>query len=319
MPAARRDALERRRSKKRRGFALLIVIWGLGVVILLMTSFMATARLRLRGAVDNSSAIRARLVAQGAVNLAILGLLAEQNAADPLKAETTAHDGAPRICTLAGALVAISIEDESGKLDLNAASSALIEATLRGFGVGDAGRLARAIVSFRETQTSELARLTAPPPSSERPFAPKHAPFQTASELDQVDGMEPRLMRALLPIATVHAHGVGVDPRAAPPALFAALARYPAAEALALAARPFPNGLDRRDPRFPPEFRQSVVAAGTYSIHAEAALSNGAIGVEETIVALRPNERLPFTIVESKRAPARSRELIGAGASAPPC
>jgi len=310
----------RREIEKRKGFALLVVIWGLGVVILLMTSFMATARLRLRGAVDNSAAMKAHLLAEGAVNLAIVGLLAEHKAANPLQAAAAVHDGTPRFCTLAGAAVMISIEDESGKLDLNAASASLLEAALRGFGAGDAGGLARAIVAFRETQISEFARLGAPPPSSERPFAPKHAPFQTALELDQVDGMDPRLLRALLPVVTVHSHSVGVDARSAPPALFAALARYPAADALALAAKPFPNGLDRRDPRFPPEFRQSGVADGTFSIHAEAALSNGAIGVEETVIALRPNERLPFTVLETRRALVRNRDgLLGAGASAPPC
>ncbi|WP_210332609.1 type II secretion system protein GspK [Methylosinus sp. H3A] len=296
------------------------MIWGLGVIILLMTSFMATARLRLRGAVDNSAAIKAHLLAEGAVNLAIIGLLGEQKAGNPLQAETAVHDGAPRFCTLAGAAVAISIEDESGKLDLNAASSPLIEAALRGFGADDANGLARAIIAFRETQISEFARLSAPPPSSKRPFAPKHAPFQTALELDQIDGMDPQLLRALLPVVTVHSHSVGVDARSAPPALFAALARYPAAETLALAAKPFPNGLDRRDPRFPAEYRQNGVAGGTFSIHAEAALSSGAIGVEETIIALRPNERLPFTILETRRALARNRDrLLGAGASAPPC
>lgn len=319
MSDRRRARKSARRLEKRRGFALLVVIFGLGVVILLTTSFMGTARLRLRGAADNSAATKARLIAEGAVNLAIVGLLEEQNAADPLKTQASVHDGAPRLCALAGALVAISIEDESGKLDLNAAPYPLIEAALRGLGVGDAGGLARAIISFRETQTSEFARLAAPPPPSLRPFPPKHAPFQTSSELDQVDGMDPQLTRALLPVVTIHSHSVGVDPRTAPPALFAALARYPAAEALALAAKPFPNSLDRRDPRFPAEFRQSGVAAGFFSIHAEAALSNGAIGVEETIVALRPNERLPFTIVESKRAPARNRDLIRAARSAPPC
>ena len=310
----------RRTIAERKGFALLTVIWGLGVVILLMTSFMATARLRLRGAVDSSTAVKARLLAEGAVNLAIVGLLAEQKPANPLQTEAAVHDGAPRFCTLAGAAVAISIEDESGKLDLNAASASLLEAALRGFGAGDAGGLARAIIGFRETQTSEFARLSAPPPSSDRPFAPKHAPFETTFELDQVDGMDPHLLRALLPVVTVHSHSVGVDARSAPPGLFAALARYPAADALALVAKPYPNGLDRRDPRFPAEYRQNGGGGGTFAIHAEAALSNGAIGVEEAIVALRPNERLPFTILETRRALARNRDsLLGAGASAPPC
>jgi general secretion pathway protein K len=311
----------RRRSiETRQGFALLVVIFGLGVITLLMTSFMATARLRLRGAVDNSAATKAQLLAEGAVNLAIIGLLAEQTPAAPQQAEAAIHDGTPRFCTLAGAVVAISIEDESGKLDLNAASAPLIEAALRGFGASDASGLAHAIIAFRETQVSEFARLAAPKPSTERPFAPKRAPFQSALELDQVDGMDPQLLRALLPVVTVHSHSVGVDARSAPPALFAALARYPTAATLALSANPFPNGIDRRDPRFPAEYRQNGIANGTFAIHAEAAFSNGAIGVEETIVVLRPSERLPFTIVETRRAPSRNRDgLLGAGASAPRC
>ncbi|WP_036291840.1 type II secretion system protein GspK [Methylosinus sp. PW1] len=309
-----------RKIAERKGFALLIVIFGLGVIILLMTSFMATARLRLRSAVDNSASIKTRLIAEGAVNLAIFGLIAEQRPSNAQQAEPPVYDGSPRLCSFAGAAVAISIEDESGKLDLNAASPQLLEAALRGFGAADPSALSRAIIAFREAQTSEFARLAAPPPSSDRPFAPKHAPFQTALELDQVEGMEPQLLRALLPVVTIHSHSVGVDARAAPPALFAALARYSATDVLALSAKPFPNSLDRRDPRFPQEYRQNgVFGGGTYSIHAEAALLNGAIGVVEMVVTLRSNERLPFTVLETRRAPARNQSLLGAGGAAAPC
>lgn len=74
--------------------------------------------------------------------------------------------------------------------------------------------------------------------------------------------MNPQLLHALLPVVTVHSHSVGVDARSAPPALFAALARYPTADVLALVTSPFPNGLDRRDPRFPPEYRQNGAGGG---------------------------------------------------------
>jgi general secretion pathway protein K len=92
------------RSGRRRGFALLVVIWGVGVITLLIVSFMTTARARLQAAVNAAGVTETQLLADGAVNLAILTLISEQGAVQGAN-DRPGRDGAPTYCSLSGAAV----------------------------------------------------------------------------------------------------------------------------------------------------------------------------------------------------------------------
>lgn len=315
-----------RRPLRRRGFALLVVIWGIGVITLLMVSFMTTARSRLQAAFNGAGATGAQLLADGALNLAILGLMSEQNVASPTaiaQADRAPHDGAPSFCSLAGAAVSIAIEDEEGKVDLNGASDKLLEAMLIGFGVGqhEAGTLARAIIDFREAPANAIGGGGASPAYSDRPFGPKRAPFQTALELDQVAGIEPDLSRLLQPVVTVYSRTPNIDPSVAPPALFAALAGYKLDAVHALVDHPDPRAVDRRDPRFPKDFAQPGAHSGAYLIHIEVAQPGGQTGVEEAIVRVGGAGVEPYAILELRHGRMRDKERLRAmaGRALPPC
>ncbi|MBY6242707.1 general secretion pathway protein GspK [Methylosinus sp. Sm6] len=305
----------------RRGFALLVVIWGVGVVTLLIVSFMTTARSRLQAAFNGAGATQTQLLAEAASNLAIMTLLSEQSSS--IANQHPLHDGAPSFCSLAGAAVAVAIEDEEGKVDLNAASEHLLKAMMIGFGVEsrDADAIAHAIVEFREQPSNEVEASASSSSYSDRPFGPKRAPFQTALELDQVDRMEPALLRRLLPFVTVHSRSPSVDPKLAPPALFAALAGYRPDIVLDLAARPDPRAVDRRDPRFPAEFAQEGAHAGAYLVHVEVAQPSGHTSVGETLVRIGAAGAEPFTILEMRRGESRERARLRAmaGRGLPPC
>ncbi len=70
----------------RKGFALLVVIWGLGAIALLVTSFLTTGRLRLQTAFNLAVAAQAQSIAAAAADLAILSLAGERvgkNGASP--------------------------------------------------------------------------------------------------------------------------------------------------------------------------------------------------------------------------------------------
>lgn len=311
------------RPGRRRGFALLVVIWGVGVITLLIVSFMTTARARLQAAFNAAGVTETQLLADGAVNLAIVTLVAEQNIV-PSTNDRPPHDGAPVYCSLSGAAVSIAIEDEEGKVDLNTASDKLMETMLIGFGVDprEAGALSRAITEFREQPANAVEGGSAAAAYPDRPFGPKRMPFQTTLELDQVSGFEPALTRLLLPFVTVHSRSPGVDPSIAPPALFAALSGNRPDIVRALAARPDPRSVDRRDSRFPKEFAQLGSQAGAFLIHVEVARPNGAIGVEEALVRIGGvGGADPFTILELRRGRARDKERLRAmaGRGLPPC
>jgi general secretion pathway protein K len=287
------------------GFALVVVIWGLGIIALLIISFMTTARLRLQSAFNIAGTAQATLLADAAINIAILGLLTEQgHSASPTG--RLVHGGEPYYCALPGAIAAIVIEDEGGKVDLNGASQELLRALTEGFGMDrpEADRLTTNVVAYRAASTGDQKITDADYAESNRPFGPKHALFQTALELDQVVGVEPNLFRTLLPFVTVHSRRPKLDPLAAPPALFAALAGFSPEDVQRMANHPFPNNLDRSDPRFPQTFGH-VSEGGVFLIHAEVLLPNGQTGLCEAIVDLTSVISGPYAIRELRHGYAR--------------
>ena len=97
---------------------------------------------------------------------------------------------------------------------------------LRG-GAEEADRIAAAIADFSRPPTNAVrAGAFLAYAQDGRAYGPKAGSFETVLELDQVMGMRPELLQAVLPYVTVHSRTPGVDPRVAAPALLAALAGF---------------------------------------------------------------------------------------------
>lgn len=304
---------------RRAGFALLAVIWGVGLIAMLIVGFLTNSRLRLQTAHNIARAAEAGYIAESAINLAALAVLSSRDAA---QMEGAPADGAPRFCVLDGAAVALAMEDEGGKIDLNASSPELLTAALVGLGVKDgmAREAAKAIVAYRTPANGAIGQIRATPANG-KPIQPKQGLFETVLELDQVSGIDAALFRALIPFVTVHSRISGVDPRSSPPALFAALAGFPIEDVRALIASPYPNALNRKDPRFPATYNQSGDHAA-YLIHAEVLLATGQLAAKDALLDLRPPNGKSFAYKEMRRGQskyaARLRAMIaanGAGAS----
>ncbi len=313
----------RRASRRVRsgGYALVVVIWGLGVITLLIVSFMTTARLRLQAANNVTGAAQADQIAEAAINIEILSLAKEKQGTSQPPVQATGalptpkgppqriiHAGEPKFCLLGGAAVALATEDEGGKVDLNGANQALIKAMLVGFGLGmnDADSAANAIIAFRTPPGGS--------PNGQNSDGlvgskAKQGLFQTIFELDQVDGLEPSLVRDLFPFVSVHGRRPRVDSETAPPALFAALIGAKPEDVQALRAAPFPNNLDRSDPRFPTAFKQNG-DSGVFLIHAESRLQMGQTSVREAIVDFNGDNGALFAIRETRRGSARFLEQL---------
>ena len=110
------------------------------------------------------------------------------------------------------------MEDERGKIDLNAAGKASLEAFFAHFSPSDeqAREIADAIAEFRTAAVGNDLKandgrsdLSGPPP--------KHAAFQTALELDQVRGVTSELFARVLPFVTVHSGLAEIDRSVASP------------------------------------------------------------------------------------------------------
>ncbi len=294
-PSARSSA---RSVRRKRGFALVAVVWGLSIVTLLILSFVTTSSLRLKTAYNIAGAAQAGFLADAAINMAIPPLLSEQDQ----HAQDLIHDGKPLFCSMEGVAVAVAIEDESGKIDLNSATPQILNALLVGLGLemSAANSLADAIINFRTASSSGVGADKEDSDDSGRPFRAKHAPFATTLELDQVVGVDPTLFSKIIRLVTVYSNRPGVNAKAAPPALFAALVGLPAEDVRSLLQKPFPNNLDRNDGRFPQTFKSALQGGGNsaFLIHAETLAATGQVGVKEAIVDFKAAGHGPFALHE---------------------
>lgn len=254
-------------AKKRtsRGFALVSVIWGLGLVTLLAMALIAGARYRARTAYTESPVSNAAALAESAVNLAIYALLAGQ----PVPARCQMPDGSS---------VEIAAEDESGKIDLNAATSQVLEtyfvALTRSKPLGS--QIAANVERFRRPQV--------PPPETASATgggaSPQTKPggFTTIMQLDLIDGLSPALFRA----ATRHTTVFSGRP-----------------EPLADHATPSLRALmgmktGRGDADLP-------AVNGTFTVRADIRESRGARYVREALVTLGAGGGTPYLIREWRR------------------
>ena len=293
----------RLRHKRNSGFALLVVVWGIGLIATMVVAFMTSGRQRLQAANNIANAVAAGYVAEAAINLKTLALVSKQSAVENPDNDV-AYDGAPQFCIFDGAIVTVSIEDEGGKIDLNASSPETLRSLLLGLGVSDkkAQEVSGSIMAFRASPSATgSGRIALESTRQKKPVPLKQALFETITELDQVDGVDPELYRLLMRFVTVNSRSPGVDARAATPALFAALAGYPAEIIRHLTAEPFPNTLNRKDPRFPAGLNQ-MSDRSTLLIHAEALLPGGQTSGRDALLNLRPANGKPFAFREWRRS-----------------
>lgn len=312
-------------GKRRAGFALLAVIWGTGLIAMLIVAFMTSSRLRLQAAHNISSATEAAYIAESAINLATLTLLSKRDIAATQMGAAAVFDGAPQFCVLDGAALVVVVEDEGGKIDLNAAAPEVLQMALVGLGLDEraAQDVTSSIIAFRTAPNGGDPGRIRPTPVSDKSIEPKQALFESVMELDQVSGLDAALFRALLPFVTVNSRSPGVDALASPPALFAALSGYPAQDVRSLSATPYPNTLNRMDPRFPAKLNQTG-DHGAYLIHAEALLATGQLAAKDAILDLRPPSGKPFAFKEMRRGQSRYVDNLRAmiatnGAGVPAC
>jgi general secretion pathway protein K len=190
---------------RQRGFALLIVLWTMGLLALLVAQFSAAGRSEVQVAANLRANAVMQSAADGALHEAILRLLQG----------LWAPDGQAHVVRVANTQVDVRISDESWKVNPNAATLPMLQAILsnRGIDAGKTAMLSKAIIDWR---TGDVAA-----PSS----APRRGPSQTAAQprraasrlfesLDQlalVSGMTPTLLARIKPVLSIYQEGDGLD------------------------------------------------------------------------------------------------------------
>jgi general secretion pathway protein K len=191
-----------KRGERSRGAALLLVMWLVALLASLIGAFAMTARIER---------LQERVLSRGAVagEAARAGLEWSLVQIDnPDSRRRWIPDGRTYHWRYAGIPIDVQIQDEQGKVDINAADPELLAALFRALGVerDPAARLASAIVDWRDADSLTQPQGGAEDPdysSAGLPYGAKDAPFETVAEVEQVMGMTPAIYARAAPYLTV--------------------------------------------------------------------------------------------------------------------
>lgn len=258
-----------RANASQAGFALVAVIWSLGLITLLGTAVIVGARYRTKVTSSYASVTAVAAAAESAINLGIAAALTttpDQSVKFPLR------------CRLPGGeRVTVTLEEETGKVDLNTATAEVLARlfTALTFDQSSGIRIAQRIVEFRDRGNGP-AKDPDPKSTNNKPDEAKRPRFTTIMQLDQIDGIPPQLFRAVLRFVTVRSGRTEPDTDAASSAL---------RELLDLKQKPAAPG--RRPP-----------ASGSVTLRADVSAPDGARFIREALISFGAENGRPFLIRE---------------------
>ncbi len=297
--------------RDRRGIALVIVLWGLVLLAVIAAAFTTETRTEVtlaRNLVENA---KAKALADAGVHAAMLGLHRRE------VEKRWRADGTLYSMSSGEGEVSIVIDDEAGKIDLNAAPDELIQGLFTAVGLADAEAqaLTAAIADFRDPD--DLTHIGGAEDAEYRAaglaWGPKNRPFEAVEELHQVLGMTREIYALAAPGLTVHSRSRGVDVTVAPTIVLLALPGVdPAAVEAFTEQRKSRTGEGEqaagqmagaelggtRVTTLPGLGRKyaSRSRGRVFTVRAEARVRSGAIFVREAVISMTRNNERPFKI-----------------------
>ncbi len=308
------------KTSRRRGIALISVLWVLVLLSLIAASFSFTSRTEVNLARNMVENAEAEALADAGVYRAIAGLFKTVDQGG-FRVDRTVYgwrfgDGEVRF----------EIADEGGKIDLNRATDAMLGALFRTFELSDqqADALVDAIGDFRDTDDDR--RLNGAEDDDYLAAGLKHdakdGPFEAVEELQQVLGMDRELYRLAAPALTVYSRRRAPHLATAPPEVQAAMAgmkqsaggrrrdrnqQAAGQDGAAASAGALPDQVEILLEG--PSAARS--RAKVYTIHSEARTAGGALFAREAVVRIAGG-RQPYRVHVWRRALGRLFEISAA-------
>lgn len=260
-----------RRRADQCGVALLLVLWACTLLAILLGGYAMLARTQALQTRYQFAQTRAHYAAEAGVMRAVYAVQ------DPVVQRRWVGDGRVYPFRFDGAAVSVTVTDEGGKVDLNAATPEVLQGLFRAAGLGQAAaaRLASNVVAWRSFPGADDALERAAYAAAGRDYGPRHGPFASLQELQLVLGMTPALYRRIEPDITLWSGQAIPDPNTAPPLALAAIPGLDPQQLQALKARRAQNS------------REAAPAIGggiTHSIRAEAVLADGTRAVIQATI-----------------------------------
>ena len=223
-----------RSVKGSRGIALILVLWVISLLSVMALGLTAAQRTESTLTANALAGARFRAAADAGIAYAALNLLAPQ-AENPDAAATDAEgqsvvwlpDGTPHAWTFAEVPMAISVQNEGSRIDINQADANVLTALFEVLGVAEdvSATLADRVLDWRdEDDLTSLNGAEDPDYDAEGlPYGAKDGPFTSVEELRQVLGITPELYRRLAQEVTVDSGSAKVDEQFASAAVLAAV------------------------------------------------------------------------------------------------
>jgi general secretion pathway protein K len=284
-----------------RGLALVTVLWVVVLLTVMAGSFSLSMRREGTLVRNIAETTQARYLAEAGIRYGILEIF-NTDPVDRWHADGTAYP-----VEIGGTRIDVALQEESGKVDINAAPEELLDGVFRSVGLEDELRrqLVDGIVDWRdpddlhrlngaEKDEYEAAGLT---------YVPRNGPFLSIDELRLVLGMTSEVYRAVQPMVTVFSGQPGVNPLAAPREVLLALPGVDEAQVDSyLAQREASTGFGRgvAPPPFSAQALTYLSGRGgvTYSIVAQARLQSGI------------SAGLKAVVTRSSRVPGRAFSVV---------
>lgn len=293
---------------KERGVALVIVLWTVMLLTVIAANFVFAMRTETLVARNAVSSAQAEATANGAVNRALYETF--KPAAD---VNTWKADGRERQWEQNGAKIKVVMMDESGKIDINTSSDALLMGLLLSIGVdaAKAAQLLDAILDWRDVDT--LPRPNGAESEAYQAaglkYEPANAPFEAVEQLQQVLGMTPAIYFRLAPLVTIYSHQPGINTLVAPRGVLLAIPGVDPAQVDAYIAQrndSLANG------QIPPPFSpgaafMSAATDSVVNVHAEVRMPDGAVFVRDAVARRTGDAKRPVAFLswqEGRPAPA---------------
>jgi general secretion pathway protein K len=294
-------------DRRQRGFVLLAVLSALGLLAVVAASFTQIARSHVKGVHAVEESARAEGLADAGIQLVILDLIGARESAPsqrrfPLDAE-------PVHCRLgdAGVRLTIAVQDEAGKVDLNIATDAKVDAILD-FRDQDSDR--RADGAEREEYMA-----------AGRPFGPRNGPFLAIEEVSNVIGVSQADADRMLPFVTIYSGLQAIDVNVASQVLIDVVVRGTEVSggSSQLGQSSFSEGEGRK--AFGAPLPAQFLAASTrraFYVRSQALMPSGAKFVREAVVEFITSTAGAYMLRRWRRGNA----VLGsppAAESLPPC
>jgi general secretion pathway protein K len=268
-------------------------------------------------------AAQARALAEGGVFLAISHML------DPSPETQWRPDGQERAVEYGGGTIRIALQDEAGKIDLNAAPDELLGGLFAVLGVGseETARLVDAIADWKDED--DVPRLNGAERDDYRraglAWVPRNGPFEAVEELSLVAGMTPALYARASPLVTIHSQNARVNPatasaqvlQALPGARPAEIARFVQARDRAEAERALTGQVPAPLPPMTGlEQFLSPIPSRVVTIRSEGRTPGGGLFVREAVVDTTGKADNPYVILiwRKGRGPETADNNLSAGA-----